>query len=464
MRGKVLLAAGITAVAAFAAVGFGAFAAGSGGGDPPATGASVAPADSVAFVSVDSDLGSSQWQTLNGLLAKLPGGQGLVSTLEHGLQQRTGLSWADDVQPALGPELDVVLLPATSGGKPEAVLLTQPNSEAKLQALLAKVGQAGGPKPLAADVGGWTAISESQAALDAVTGASSRLADSSTYQAATARLAGNALVTAYANGVEAKQLVSGLGVATHAGDRQLVWASGDVVTSDGGIQIDGYFRSDGGSSTQPYASQLVSEIPSGALAVADFQAKGATGAQTATSSPLGALQSLATALDGETAVYVSPGSPFPAVTLVTRSSDPQAVVGAIHDALTNLGASAGTGASGSFGLGSILGALQLSHAVVGKDVVVSTSQQAVTAFAGAGQKLADDEAFQQATAAAGMPEKTTGFVYVNLKEALPLLQGLASLAGGSAPGGDLSALRSLTAFGSGATGGVSSFRVFLDVQ
>lgn len=465
MRSRLVLAAGFAAVVAVAAAGCGGSGAVSGAGGAPGGGASVAPADAAAFVAVNTDLGSSRWQAVNDLLAKIPGSDTLLAGLRQSFEQQSKLSWANDVKPALGPELDVVVLPAATGGKPETVLLTQPSDRAKLDALLAKLGQTGAAQPLTADVNGWSAISETRAALDAVGGASSHLADSSVYQEAAGTLAGDALVTAYANGAEAQQLVSALGGSLPSGHRQLVWAAADVVASSGGLRVDGHVRAEGGTQPQPYASQLVHRIPSGALAVADFQVSPQTGTPSSSSSPLGgALQSLRSALGGETAVYVSPGAPLPALTLVTRSSDPQAVLDALQATLASLGSAAGQGTTGSLDLGSLLGGLQLSHALVGQDLVVSTSQQALDAFRGGGRKLADDGTFQEATSAAGMPDRTTGFVYVNLKDALPAVQGLASLAGASLPGGDLSALRTLTAYGSGTSGGSSSFTAFLEVR
>jgi hypothetical protein len=65
-----------------------------------------------------------------------------------------------------------------------------------------------------------------------------------------------------------------------------------------------------------------------------------------------------------------------------------------------------------------------------------------------------------------MPDQTTGFAYVDVKNALPLVQGLAALsgAGGSKSIPDLSALHTLTAFGQSAGDGVEQFTVFLEVQ
>jgi hypothetical protein len=63
-----------------------------------------------------------------------------------------------------------------------------------------------------------------------------------------------------------------------------------------------------------------------------------------------------------------------------------------------------------------------------------------------------------------MPDQTTGFAYIDVKDALPLAQGLAALAGTGSKGvPDLSALHTLTAFGSGASDGVQRFSVFLQV-
>jgi hypothetical protein len=65
-----------------------------------------------------------------------------------------------------------------------------------------------------------------------------------------------------------------------------------------------------------------------------------------------------------------------------------------------------------------------------------------------------------------MPDQTTGFTFVDLKDALPLVQELAALSGatGLTAVPDLSALHTLTAFGSGASDGVERFTVFLEVQ
>ena len=436
----------------------------SGAGSGSATigaGAAVAPADSVAFVAVDTDASSGQWQAVDALLQKFPGHDALLTKLQQTFAQKTKLSWANDVKPALGPELDLVVLPAAANGKPELVGLVQPADGAKFDALVQKLGAGSGKTFVTAQAGGWTAVASSQAALDAVTGATTHLADDNTYQDATSKLSGDALASVYANGAEAHQLLSSLGTTqlptTPSINGQLQWASADVVAASGGVTVDGFVRTQGGAApTQPYASTLVAKIPSGALLVADFDAA-------ALEARVTGLPNLATALGGETAVYVSPGEPIPSITLVTHPANPQAAADALDKAFAGLGSATG---SSSGGLGAILGNLHLYHAIDGGTLIASTSQQAIADFQGGGSKLADDSAFKDATSAASMPAATNGFVYVNLHDALPLVEGLAGLMGAKLPAGiqaDLAPLQSLTAYAT-TSGDETSFTVFLAIQ
>ena len=445
----------------------------SGAGSGSATiggGASVAPADAVAFAAVDTNASSSQWQAVNSLLQKFPSHDALMTKLEQSFAQKTKLSWADDVKPALGPELDLVVLPAASNGKPELVGLVQPGDSAKLDALLQKLGASHGKTFVTAQVGGWTAVAGSQAALDAVSGATAHLSDSNTYQDATAKLSGDALASVYANGTEAHQLLGSLGksLPSASSGAQVQWVSADVVAASDGLKVDGFVRTQGGAApAQPYASALVSKIPSGALAVADFNGTTAAAAA-AKATATGPLASVGKTLGGETALYVSPGDPIPSITLVTQPADPQAAVDALDKAIAGLGSAAGsgTGASSGLDLGAILANIHVYHAVVGSTLVASTSQQAISDFQGGGQKLADDGAFKDATSAASMPAETNGFVYVNLKDALPLVEGLAGLMGAKLPAGldgNLAPLHSATAYAV-TSGDETSFTAFVEIH
>jgi hypothetical protein len=454
MRARLIFGVAATVCAAGLLAGCGGSSGTGSGSATIGAGAAVAPADSLAFAAVDTDVSSGQWQAVDALLQKFPGHDALLTKLQQSFEQKTKLSWANDVKPSLGPELDLVVLPAASDGKPELVGLVQPADEAKFDALVQKLGAGTGKTLVTAQAGGWTAVASSQAALDAVTGATTHLADDNTYQDATSKLSGDALASVYANGTEAHQLLGSLGksLPTVTTGAQLQWVSAEVVAASGGVKVDGFLRTQGGAaSPQAYASTLVSKIPSGALAVADFDAAN-----------LPAKSPIASALGGETAVYVSPGEPIPSVTLVTHPADPQAAADALDKAFAGLGSSA----AGGSGLGAILGNLHLYHAIDGGTLIASTSQQAIADFQGGGSKLADDGAFKDARSAASMPAETNGFVYVNLHDALPLVEGLAGLMGAKLPAGiqaDLTPLQSLTAYAA-TSGDETSFTVFVAIQ
>jgi hypothetical protein len=422
--------------------------------------ASITPSDAVAFAALDTDLSSGQWQTVNGLLAKFPSHDQLLAQLRQAFEQKTKLSWKNDVEPALGSELDLVALPGSgTGAEPQFVGLTQPADRASLDALLKKVDAS----VVTAQVGGWTAFSDSSAALDALQHATAKLADNNTYQAAIAKLATDALVRAYANGTEAQQLLQSLGTQGGAPTVPFAWASADVVASGDGVRVHGYSH-DGSlanvpsnqrpTPTQPYASSLVDEIPSGAILVADFPVKPGEFEFYGARNPLSKLfgpnaATLASELDailgGESALYIRPGMPIPEITLVTQPSDTQAATRALDDLLAMLKQSPGS-KPGGFDLGSI----PIVHTVAGGQLVVSTSRQGIADFQSAGAKLSSDPSFKDAQQASGMPAETTGFLYVNLASALPLVRMVAPLLGLQLPpalSGDLSALRSLIAYG-----------------
>src|SRR6266478_3193819 len=102
---------------------------GSGAGSSGLGGAaSVAPSNAVGFVALDTNVSSSQWQTVDGLLKKFPSQGDLMTKLQQSFEQHTKLNWTTDVQPALGSEPDLIALPPK---KPHLVGLTQPADQTK---------------------------------------------------------------------------------------------------------------------------------------------------------------------------------------------------------------------------------------------------------------------------------------------------------------------------------------------
>src|SRR5687768_16207739 len=107
------------------------FAAGCGGEEQAASGAAeIAPATASAFVSIDSNVDSDQWQEVEALLRKFPDGGQLVGLVRSSFEEDSKLDWERDVEPALGDELALVWLDFEAGGM-NVVGLTQPKDEDK---------------------------------------------------------------------------------------------------------------------------------------------------------------------------------------------------------------------------------------------------------------------------------------------------------------------------------------------
>lgn len=65
--------------------------------------------------------------------------------------------------------------------------------------------------------------------------------------------------------------------------------------------------------------------------------------------------------------------------------------------------------------------------------MISTTQQGIAAFRAGGAKLSRDPFFELAARAAGLPTRTTGFVYADLRRGAGALRVLAPLFGVPVP-------------------------------
>jgi hypothetical protein len=117
--------------------------AGCGGTTKPSSGAAdFVPASVPLFVAIDTDLGSSQWQTVNELANKFPDKQKAIDSIKQQLT-KNGLDWEEDLKPALGPELDVVMLDFAHPD--ETVALMQPKNQGAFEGAVRK-GNAADPR------------------------------------------------------------------------------------------------------------------------------------------------------------------------------------------------------------------------------------------------------------------------------------------------------------------------------
>jgi hypothetical protein len=352
-------------------------------------------------------------------------------------------AWVERLQPALGDEVDVAALPGR-----HVVAFTRPHDEAKLAALTQKHGL------VTRQVGDWTAIAKAGDDLTNVHPQAPSLAENNRFRAAMERIPTDALVRAYANGDEAQNIADAfpgqmttsnapLGTPYHFGkpctERQTAatlgcvefrWAAAALTDAKGGLKLEGVLKTGELVSPGPpryviaptpaYAPGLPEEIPADVLAVVDFPVPSATFQLRAKQPPLlerlfgTERYDLGTQLDailhGESAIYVRASLPLPELTLVTQPLDTAAAIAALDDLMARAPTT------------SFLHGLKLHHAVLGGQLVVSTTQAGIDAFSGAGPKLSADPSFLKAKELSGMPDETTGFAYANLKDALPLLR------------------------------------------
>ena len=436
------------------------------GSSPGAAGASVAPAATQVFVSVDTSFDSSEWEAGRSLLGKFPDGDRAVDWVLGELGEK-GVDFEEDVKPALGPETDFVALDVAGDGK--VVGLTQPEDKAKLEALLGKSDE-----PLVSrEIDGWVAFSDTEANLDEFERlrADGTLEDDGEYQKVSGEVADDGIAHVFVAG-------SALGSTPLAGlfgsDAPSLALSLDP--QEDGIHIEGAASpASGDLFADEFSAELPDQVPAGAFLYAgasdlerqlgtlrDFLAEVAPGIER----DIGRAESqIGVSLDedvfplfsAESALYLRPGFPVPEATIVTQVDDEQAAF-AVIDKLANEDSEYyGTAELHSVDIEGVqakeLAVNQLFsvyYAALDGKLVITTSRQGIADLQAEGDRLAGDEAFQDATEAAGMPSETTGFLYADLDQALPTVFGLMGFSGQSTPDWlerNLEPLQSLVLYG-----------------
>ncbi len=461
-----------------------------GGGSIP-EGASMVRAGSLAFVSVDSDLGSDQWQQLDELAQKFPGRDQAITKLKQQLSQE-GVDYDQDVKPALGPELDVAVVSAGTGLSPKVVALTKPDDPAKFKALVMKLNasDSSGDRAVYREVDGWYALSDSEAAISAVLkGDGEALADDADFKEALDKLPGDTLVKLYVDGPRLAALVSAAARAEESGFDpstlgldKLKYISASASAEDEGVRIRG--ASSGGPSGADFASALIGGVPGDAFAFLDFKGQGTTDQLGQLKSNPRVAQGIAhleqmlgvsfeqvlALLSGETAFYARPGAAIPELTLVLGSKDDNAALATLDKMAAHIAAMTGgqvqPGTQGGHPVKTVdFGQFQIHYGSVDGKVVLTSGLSGIADY-GQGDHLPDSADFKEAQDASGMPDSTGGFIYLDLKDALPLLEGFAALSGESLPSSTTENLRPLRSFvaWSSASGDTRTFDAFLEIK
>jgi hypothetical protein len=457
-------------LAAIAALGV--VLAGCGGGSTGASAttgtqaADLVGSEVVALISVNTDREGDQWKQADALLSRFPGRARLLAEVRKQLDAEN-LDWETEVAPALGPELDVAVAYAAGAAQPGVALLVKPDDPEKLKALIAKERTKGTVSRALKD--GWWAVSGKAADLAGVLAkdGAPTLAQQDDFQAATSDQAGESILEAYVNGPRIRE-VAPAAVRQQLGSIPLLDSLGGIVASlqavDDGLKLHGLARGDAGTGAKPFTSTFLREVPAGALLFATVNGGSVTANLSRLRQSLGPalaqaeqrlgirLEDVQQLLAGEIALYVRPGFLLPEVTLVATTSDEaraRRTLDALAARLTALlGGKTTQVEAGGYTFTQIpIRGFNLSYAV-GKGRILLTDLPSGAARLGAGgDSLGDDPDFQAAVDAAGMPDATTGFAYVNVADALAALE---PLAGDQVPAEvreNLRPLRTLLLFG-----------------
>jgi hypothetical protein len=463
---------------------------GSGATSSTESGATVVGEGALAFVSVSSDLGSSQWQQADKLAQKFPFRDQALAQIKQELAKQN-LDYDKDVKPALGPEVDVVVAEGATLNQTVTVLMTKPDDVAMFKALVSKPNASGGSTAVYREVNGWYLASDKQASIDKVLkGSGGSLADNSAFKDALGKLPGDALVKAYVNGKELAPLVREAAAQqggttfdpSTVGLDKLDYVSASLTAESDGLRVRGAAQGAGTNAlgAGDYSSSLLDNVPGDALAFLSFRGGGTadqlkkleSNPQTAKSleqlqATLGvSLDDLLALIRNEVGFYLRPGAGIPEFSLALSPSDKTAALSTLDKLAAKVAALTG----GKVTSGTVrtidFGQFALHYGLADDHVLITSGLNGISDFGGSESKLPDSADFKEAKSAAGMPDSNGGFIYLDIKNAIPLIEGFAALSGQPLPpnvAGNLRPLRSFVAWSAG-SGDSRTFDAFLEIK
>ncbi len=405
--------------------------------------ASIVPKSTALYVSVDTDLDSSQVNQFEDLLAKFPDRGKLFEEFHSGLAEEH-LDWKTDVAPALGKTLDLAVLDLR---REDAVAILKPADEAKLEALLAKSED----KPVTRKVDGWTLIADDAATLDRFENARAdgSLENNARFQDAMDELPDEALAKLYVNGAAVTAAADKAGAAADSKNKLEAFAAA-LGAESSGLRLDGALKADlqdDLASVDPYEPKLLEAAPKGAYAFLSGNGhgkvaeslKGVPGVYSQLRQYLGIdADALAGLFEGEFALWVSKGIPIPEVTFLSEAKDGKASLAAV-DRLVKLMAASGNAerrtieVDGVQATQVVADGITITYAAFDGKVIVTTRPGAIADVKEGGDSLADDSTFQDASKDAHLGDSTFGFLYLDVPELVELVEGYAGLSGESIP-------------------------------
>jgi Protein of unknown function (DUF3352) len=441
----------------------------------------------LVYLETVSDPGSDQWQQAEELLRRFPDGDRWIAQLRRMIADE-GVDWEQDVAPALGETTAVAIYPP----RHDVVALTNPEDPDRTIALVKKLDAQEADSTATRVVGDWVAISSTEAAIDdALKSASGdSLADDASFTSAMSTAPDDALSRLYADPAGALELFASANpeaasaLRTLGADR-LDFAAAWLKAKDDGAELAFSVGSDGAArlftTGEPYSSALLQRVPADALAFVSFQGSGATRQlEELNGNPLYAmglrrferevgvkLEDLVSLADGEIAFYARMALPFPELTLLLESDTPAQARASAEKLLRAFAQQEGGEVTED-------GAVTTAHVDsfevnLGTTTGAAVFSTSTNVFArSVADSLGDSERFKDALATAGVPDAYTSLAYVDLSEALGLLQVFALFNTGSERlprevARNLEALKTLVAWGE-LDRDVATGRAFLEID
>jgi hypothetical protein len=398
--------------------------------------ASLAPADAVVFARLTTDDDSSQWQKAERVLERIPGVRdGLVSAIEQGLSDE-GLDWQEDVAPALGDEVVIVVT-----AKLRPIVLLEPDSQEKLDALLAKSDE----ETVRAEVDGRVALAEKDADLAEYRAALERgtIEDDESFAAGLDALSEESLGLVWVDmAVLTDELSSLVEQATQENlALGIDWLSASLSAEDDGMLVAIGVRTPGAGDTH-YEPTLFRSVPDDAVVAISFGGTQGTldrlqgqvdvdGLSKAIEDLTGvSLDGIVDALSGEGVLYVRPGEEIPDVTLALAPPDPGETWSTVdrlaRKLATEMQAAVTTSTENGVEVSKlVVEGVTIRYARLDADTIVVTSGvDALALLTDTGPKLVDSVGYRRAAEDVGLGDRTKGFVYVDVDGMLPLIEGL----------------------------------------
>lgn len=427
--------------------------AGCGGTETAASGgAGIVPAGVPAFVAVDADPDSSQWKTVDELASRFPDKQKAIDSIKKDMRDE-GLDWNRDVKPALGSEVDVVWLDFANGGENIVGLMKPDDDGAFARAIKKSNAKDSTDKVLYEKFHGWTVISDKQSLIDRFKSmsdaADETLDEDPAFTKAMKSTADEALARAYVDG---RKLMDEINRQTTPDQDKFVrqlgsldWASASLAASSDGIAFDTTVHGSlgklfgKGPKLEPFDAKLPNRVPRDAVLYLTFHGtkgllsgleKNPTFSGPEFGPVMKVLGEIGALLQGEDALYVRPaGGALPEVTLVAEPK--KGVSGrATLDRIINRFSSdlgvrprhhtvAGTPTS-TLGFGDFA----VHYADVNGKLVVTDLPAGIAGAKNPGKPLADSATYRDALQTSGMPSKTHGFFYVDIRAGTGLVEDL----------------------------------------